>query len=186
VGRAGPTSEGATADGSTVDGAFAFCDLAGFTAFTSEHGDEAALGLVEAFWAHVSSELPAGGQILNRIGDGLLLHFEEPPSALPALLAITERCRDHSTPGRPLWVRTGVHVGTARRLGGHVLGHDVNVAARIGALAAAAEVLASESARGVTDPEAVTFVALGPVFVKGVPDPLRLFRAARVGAALLA
>jgi adenylate cyclase len=174
------------ADGTTMQGAFAFCDLAGFTAFTAEQGDEAALHLVEAFWGHVTDELVTGARILNRIGDGLLLHFHEPASALPALLAITERCSDHSTPALPLWVRTGVHVGMARRLGDHVLGHDVNVAARIGAIAAAAEVLASNAARTVTDARAVAFVPLGPVFVKGVPDPLRLFRAARTDASVLA
>lgn len=71
-------------------------------------------------------------------------------------------------------------MGEARRLGDDLIGHHVNVAARIGALAAASEVLVSEQARAAHAEPAVRFDPLGPVFVKGVTDPLRLFRATRV------
>jgi adenylate cyclase len=164
----------------SVPGAFAFCDLAGFTAFTAERGDDAAIDLVTTFGGHVAEVLPEEARIVNRIGDGLLLHFPEPGSAIASLLSITRRCADRSTVDAPLWVRTGVHVGSARRLGGDLIGHDVNVASRIGELAAATEVLASEQARAAEADPTVRFDALGPVFVKGVPDPLRLFRASRV------
>jgi adenylate cyclase len=164
-------------DGGPVQGAIVFADLAGFTAFTAERGDAAALGLVATFRAHVADALPSGARIVNRIGDGLLLHFVDPAAAVPSLLALTRRCTDVATPDVPLWVRTGVHVGTARLLGDDLIGHDVNVAARIGELAGAAEVLASEPARAaVTDPE-VRFDAMGPVYLKGLTEPLRVFRA---------
>jgi adenylate cyclase len=169
----------ATDEGSTP-GAFAFCDLAGFTAFTEDQGDEAATKLVETFRGYAEAELPDGARIVSHVGDGLLIHFGDPAGAISALLALTQRCAGQATPERPLWVRTGVHVGTARRLGDDLIGHDVNVTARIGDLAGAAEVLASESARAAeTDPR-VRFDALGAVFVKGVNDPLRLFRASRL------
>jgi class 3 adenylate cyclase len=160
-----------------VHGAIAFCDLAGFTAFTVERGDEAALDLVEAFGSVVAEGLPEQARIVNRIGDGLLLHFSDPAGAIPALLDITFHCACASSPETPLWIRTGVHVGNARALGTDLIGHDVNVAARIGDLAGAAEVLASEAARDAGPTDGVRFAPLGPVFVKGVPDPLRLFRA---------
>lgn len=166
--------------GAEAVGAFAFCDLAGFTAFTEERGDEAAIALVEAFRSNVEDALPPDARIVNRTGDGLLLHFADPSGAIDALLSMTNGCQSASSAEVPLWVRTGLHVGSARRLGDDLIGHDVNVAARIGALAAAAEVLVSEQARaGHTDP-AVQFDPLGPVFVKGVTDPLRLYRATRV------
>lgn len=165
-----------------VGGAIAFADLAGFTAFTEERGDDAALALVEAFRGHVEASLPPSGRVVNRIGDGLLLHFGEPSQAILSLLALTDRCGEASTPEAPLWVRTGLHVGEARRLGDDLIGHDVNVAARIGALAAASEVLVSEQARAAHAEPAIRFDPLGPVFVKGVTDPLRLYRATRVTA----
>lgn len=163
-------------------GAFAFCDIAGFTAFTAERGDDAAIELVATFGAHAAAGLPPGGRIVNRIGDGLLLHFAEPATAVTTLLDLTDRCADVATPDSPLWVRTGVHVGEARLLGDDLIGHDINVAARIGELAGAAEVLVSETARSAEAGEGVRFEALGPAFVKGLRDPLRLYRASRVDA----
>lgn len=163
--------------GSTASGAFAFCDLAGFTAFTAACGDDAAIELVETFRTEVEAALPADARIVNRIGDGLLVHFAAPGGAVAALLELTQRCGDRSTPDVPLWVRTGVHAGTARVLGDDLIGHDVNVAARIGELAGATEVLVSEQARGSQDDATVRFDPLGPVFVKGLPDALRVFRA---------
>ena len=167
----------------TAHGAFAFCDLAGFTAFTAERGDDAALELVTAFGSHVVDRLPADARIVNRVGDGLLLHFEEPAGAVSTLLALTDRCAEVATPASPLWVRTGVHVGEARRLGDDLIGHDINVAARIGELAGAGEVIASESARSADPAVDVCFEALGPAFVKGIRDPLALYRASRASRA---
>lgn len=158
-------------------GAFAFCDLAGFTAFTADRGDDAAIELVEAFRSRVTDQLPSGARIVNRIGDGLLLHFGDPSTAVSSLLALTQQCADVATPDTPLWVRTGVHVGTARVLGDDLIGHDVNVAARIGELAGATEVLVSERARSDQADPKVRFDALGPVFLKGLSDALRVYRA---------
>ena len=166
----------------SAHGAFAFCDLAGFTAFTAERGDDAAIELVETFGSYVIDALPAGARIVNRIGDGLLVHFARPSAAVAALLALTGRCADVATPDVPLWVRTGVHVGTARVLGDDLIGHDVNVAARIGELAGATEVLVSESARAEQVDVTVQFDPLGPVFMKGLSDALRVYRASAVEA----
>jgi len=171
---------------SLARGAFAFCDLAGFTAFTAERGDDAAIELVETFRAHVAAGLPADARIVNRIGDGLLVHFEAPSVAVSTLLTLTRRCADVSTPDTPLWVRSGVHVGTARVLGDDLIGHDVNVAARIGELAGATEVLASATARAEQTDDDVRFDALGPVFVKGLSDPLRVYRASAVDSTVRA
>jgi len=165
-------------------GAFAFCDLAGFTAFTAERGDDAAIELVETFQSNVVETLPAGARIVNRIGDGLLVHFGDPASAISSLLALTGRCADIATPDAPLWIRTGVHVGTARLLGDDLIGHDVNVAARIGELAGATEVLASENARTAQTDAGLRFDPLGPIFVKGLLEPLRVYRASGVDALL--
>ena len=170
--------------GSTASGAFAFCDLAGFTAFTAECGDDAAIELVETFRREVEAALPADARIVNRIGDGLLVHFAVPGGAIAALLELTRRCAERSTADVPLWVRTGVHAGTARVLGEDLIGHDVNVAARIGELAGATEVLVSEQARGAHGDGTVRFDALGPVFVKGLPDALRVFRASTAEVSL--
>ena len=69
--------------------------------------------------------------------------------------------------------------------GDDLIGHDVNVAARIVGVADSGEVLASEaSVRGADGglPD-VEFKRLGPVVMKGIPMPINLFRAERRGAA---
>lgn len=159
-------------------GALVFTDLAGFTAFTAERGDPAALALVERFEAIARSLLPPGARVVKQLGDGLFLFFAAAATAIPTALNLSHDCATASRPEEPLWVRTGVHVGTALLRGEDLIGHDVNVAARITDVAAAGEVLVSDAARRCEGlPPRLRFEPLGPVYVKGMSDPLRLFRA---------
>jgi class 3 adenylate cyclase len=71
-----------------------------------------------------------------------------------------------------------MHHGRALRRGADLVGHDVNVAARIVDVAAPGEVLVSDSIRAaVASGGDVCFEELGPVVMKGIPDPIRLWRA---------
>ena len=167
-----------------ASGALVFTDLAGFTAFTAEQGDAAALDLVDRFEDLTRSVLPEGARIVKQLGDGLFLHFPDAATAVPAALHLNAAC-EQSMSDSPLFVRIGVHVGSALRRGDDLIGHDVNVASRITDLAAAGEVLVSESARASSaSVEGLAFQPLGPVFVRGISTPLRLFRATQ--AALVA
>ena len=72
----------------------------------------------------------------------------------------------------------GMHWGNPRRRGDDIVGHDVNLAARIVELAGPGELLCSEStiaAAGAID--GVLFEPLGPVFVRGIADPVPIVRA---------
>ncbi len=79
----------------------------------------------------------------------------------------------------PLWVRIGLHSGRQTRRGDDLVGHDVNVAARVVAVAGPGEVLLSDATRAEIDEQlmAVSFEELGPVVMKGLPAPVRLYRA---------
>lgn len=156
-------------------GAFVFTDLAGFTAYTSTEGDAAALALVERFEQEVRSTLRPGARVVKQLGDGLFLWFADVPSALESIAALMSRCRVATEHGIPLWVRTGVHTGAALRRGDDLLGHDVNVASRITGLAGAGETLVSAAARNAAD-ASTAFEPVGPSFLKGIQEPVRLFR----------
>ena len=83
----------------------------------------------------------------------------------------------------PLWVRIGVHFGRPVRRGQDLIGHDVNVAARIVQLAAPGEVLVSEACIGRVaeqTPE-IHFEEVGPTVMKGIPEPIALYRAVMPG-----
>ena len=84
-----------------------------------------------------------------------------------------------ATTGLPLWIRVGMHHGHALQRGADLVGNDVNVAARIVDVAAPGEVLVSDAVRtGVRLPTTdVSFEELGPVVMKGIPAPIRLWRA---------
>ena len=85
------------------------------------------------------------------------------------------------------FVRVGAHWGSPRRRGDDFVGNVVNLAARIVDLAGAGEVLVSEALLAEAgDLGALDAAAdeLGPVFVKGVPDPVALYRLEPTGGVL--
>ncbi len=166
-----------------VQGTIVFTDLVGFTEFTALRGDEAALALLSLQERLVREVVGARGRIIKELGDGLLLWFDDPCQAVDAALALQERFESQSSgDDLPLWVRIGVHFGRPARRRADLVGHDVNLAARIVDLAAPGEVLASQAAvqrigDGLPD---VHFEEVGPVVMKGIPGQVALYRAMRL------
>ena len=115
-------------------------DLAGYSART-EADEAGAVRAVEALSRNVERAAAAhGGRVFSAAGDGFMLEF---PTVSGALAAAEEISRRADPP-----VRAGVHLGevtvTAKA---DLLGHGVNVAARLQALAQPGAVLVSEAAR---------------------------------------
>ncbi len=165
-----------------VWGAIVFTDIVGFTEFTALEGDEQALALLDTQERLVNDALPPGARVVKELGDGLLLWFPDGPTAVVTMLDLQHRFEDESSTGLPLWVRMSVHCGKALAKGTDLVGHDVNVAARILDVAGPGEVLASDQARVEVDGHVpdVAFDEIGPVVMKGIPTPVRLWRATRV------
>ena len=164
----------------TVEGTIVFTDIVGFTEFTATRGDAEALQLLATQDRLVQSALPEGARLVKELGDGLLLYFPEPVGALHSIFALHRAFEEESSAtGLPLWIRVGMHHGTALQRGADVIGHDVNVASRIADVAAPGEVLVSDAVRAEVDQSAahVCFTELGPVVMKGIPEPIRLWRA---------
>jgi adenylate cyclase len=169
-----------------VSGAVLFTDLVGFTEFTAVRGDVGAVELLGRQDAIVEALLPEGSRVVKELGDGLLLWFPDADSALTTALDLQEGFEAASRETElPLWVRMGLHWGHQTRRRDDVVGHDVNLAARIVDVAGPGEVLLSEATRRalVSPNEGVCFDELGPVVMKGIPDPIPLYRAWRHVAA---
>ncbi len=172
----------ATTAAEEIWGAIVFTDIVGFTEFTALEGDEQALALLRTQEDLVNDVLPSDARVVKELGDGLLLWFPDALSAFDTTLRLQSSFEDASATGLPLWVRMGVHCGKALVKGADLIGHDVNVAARILDVAGPGEVLASDQARvdvGGRLP-GVAFDELGPVVMKGIPTPVRLWRATRL------
>lgn len=165
-----------------VSGTVVFTDLVGFTEFTALRGDAEAVRLLAMQEHLVADALPAEARLVKELGDGLLLWFPDATSALGTALDLVPRFdADADASGLPLWVRIGLHWGRQTIRGDDVVGHDVNVAARIVDVAGPGEVLLSQATRAALDGSAsdVFFDELGPVVMKGLPEPVPLFRAWR-------
>ena len=169
---------------STVQGAIVFTDLAGFTEFTALRSDAAALALLSLQERLVREAIAGRGRIVKDMGDGLMLWFDDPCHAVETALTLQERFDSESNADDlPLWVRIGVHYGRPARRGSDLVGHDVNVAARVADLAAPGEVLISEAAaeRVAEQMEGVWFEEMGPTVMKGIPEPVGIYRCIRAG-----
>jgi adenylate cyclase len=163
-----------------AEGAIAFTDLVGFTEFTATRGDDEAVAVLGVQERIVQDSLPGGGRVVKELGDGTLLFLPDVTGAVHACLAILEAFdKAGTTDEMPLWVRVGLHWGCPAARGDDLVGHDVNVTARIVDVAGPGELLCSGDlvraarAAGV----GIEFVELGPVVMKGLPEPVDLYRA---------
>lgn len=166
-------------DGSGVTQCVAvvFTDLEGFTAFTSEHGDEAAIALLTRHQRAVGRVVRSrGGRVVKRLGDGLMLSFPEPEAATLAALELL------GTAPEPLRLRAGVHLGDAMVTHDDVVGHVVNVAARVTELAGGGCVLATADVRdAVAGLPGAAFGDVRVVELRGVPEPVAVCEVAPAG-----
>ena len=130
-----------------VDVAILFTDLVGFSSWALEAGDRAAVRLLrEVSEAIEPPILERQGEVVKRLGDGLMAALWDAPGAVEAAFAATERVVPIEVEGyRPL-LRTGIHLGRPRKLGGDYFGVDVNVAARLADAAKPGEILISDRA----------------------------------------
>jgi class 3 adenylate cyclase len=161
-------------------GAVAFTDIVGFTEFCAVRGDDEAVALLSLQEQLVRDALPPGARIVKELGDGLLLWFPTAAPSLTTCLDLQESFeRESRDPLLPLWVRIGLHWGRPASRGDDLVGHDINVTARIVDVAGPGEVLVSEALHAQVASSAfeVQFDELGPVVMKGVPEPIRLYRA---------
>jgi class 3 adenylate cyclase len=71
----------------------------------------------------------------------------------------------------------GIHAGPVLFQDGDVYGRTVNIASRLSSVAQAGEVVVSEEVAQRAD--GFSYQDMGPVTLKGVRAPMRLFRAAR-------
>jgi adenylate cyclase len=156
-----------------------FTDIVDFTRYNAERGDDAALELLEEQSRIVRELLPPCARVVKELGDGHMLWVPDARAAIESCLAIQARVTEQQKGDDPVFVRIGAHWGSPRRRGDDFIGMVVNLAARIVDLAGAGEVLVSEAqldAAGDLSTLHARAHELGPVFVKGVPDPVALYR----------
>jgi adenylate cyclase len=129
-----------------------------------------------------------GGRLVKSLGDGLLLEFNDAPVAAQAAFWLHERmslvARSMPADACPR-LRAGLHVAEVVVDGLDIYGPGVNVAARVAALAAPGETIATVQARDqLLDGIDVHSEDLGALFVKHLDSALHCFRLHRVTSVL--
>ena len=123
-----------------------FTDLVGFSAWSLSAGDDATLKLLRRVSQVVEPPLlEAGGQIVKRMGDGIMAVFAEPVTAVAAVIKAREGVKSLVVDGYTPRMRVGIHTGRPQRIGSDWLGIDVNIAARVMERATRGELVVSQA-----------------------------------------
>jgi adenylate cyclase len=127
-----------------VDVAILFTDLVGFSTWALQAGDRAAIRLLREVADAIEPPIAEQrGEVVKRLGDGLMAAFWDAPNAVEAAFTATERIASIEVEGHRPQLRTGIHLGRPRKIGHDYLGVDVNIAARLAEAAKPEELLVS-------------------------------------------
>jgi len=148
--------------------AIAFADLAGYTRLTEERGELEAVDSVERFIEAVEVTLPDEARVIKTIGDEVMIVGSD-PGALTDWAVGFQQLYTGWPPAR-----IGVHYGDALYRDGDYYGRAVNIAARVAARSAGAEVLVT---RPVTEHAGshLRVERIGEVRLKGFTESTEIF-----------
>jgi adenylate cyclase len=155
-----------------VEVAILFTDLVSFSEWALEAGDELAVGLLREVGEAIEPPiLTRRGQVVKRLGDGLMAVFRDASSATQAAFDAHERVGLVDVDGHRPRLRTGIHLGRPRKVGRDYLGVDVNIAARLAESAQPEEILVSEPTLLALDRSSVS-AAPRRFHARGTPEDL--------------
>ena len=194
----------ASSDGERRQLTVLFCDLVGSTEMASRLDPEEMREVVHTYYEVVDQQVRRfDGHVAKYLGDGMLVYFgypqaheDDPVRAVTAALgvlvnlpALNARVQERVPQmcDHPIAVRMGVHTGLvvvgdfgagSSREEGAIIGDTPNLAARLQAVAAPNTVVISDATRHLVTGVFV-LEDLGRHELKGVSEPLQVFRAAR-------
>lgn len=163
-----------------------FTDLVGFSEWALRAGDDAMLRLLR--WVAQVVEPPllqAGGQVVKRMGDGIMAVFPDPVTAIAAVRTAREALKTVEVDGYTPTMRVGIHTGRPQRIGSDWLGVDVNIAARVMECADKGDVLISGATLERLTPEQLDELGITAKRVRralfahrysGVPADMTMYR----------
>lgn len=164
---------------------FLVADVRGYTRFTTEQGDEEAARLADRFAALCEEVVELhNGQVVELRGDEALCVFASARQALRGAVALQQAFKQSRAddPSLPLQVGMGLDAGEPIPLRGGYRGGALNLAARLCSVAAAGEILASETVAGLArKTRDIAFIDRGQVNLKGLATPVRVLQIAPEG-----
>jgi len=154
--------------------AVVFADVSGYTRLTEAEGDEAAVRVAELLQKRAEAiAADRGGRLVKLLGDGAMLIFADARTGAEAALELVRTL--NSELGIP--AHAGVHAGPVIERDRDLFGRTVNLASRIAGAAGPGEVIVSEAVVRAVGADGLRFEGVGDAVLKGVPEPVSLFRA---------
>lgn len=148
-----------------------FADVVDSTALIGRIGDAAWRRLQSQYFEIVLSLLEEhGGALISTAGDGVLATFGRPGSAVrcaSALVGAADRLG--------IQVRAGAHTGEVEMKRDGISGMTVHIGARVQAQAGPGQVLVTSTTHDLTVDSGISYLPLGSVELKGVPQPRVLY-----------
>jgi len=162
-----------------------FTDLVGFSSWSLQVGDGPTLGLLREVAVTVEPPMiERGGQVVKRLGDGLMVVFDHPDKAAEAVFAARAALATLDHDGYRPRMRVGLHTGAPQPVGADWFGVDVNVAARMMELGGNGHVVMSGNTHDAIGAERLAELGLvtkryrrGLLAApqRGVPENLRIY-----------
>jgi adenylate cyclase len=168
-------SEAAGRGRGTDEVALLFTDLVGFSSWALEVGDEPAIQLLREVGDMIEGTIADhDGAVVKHLGDGTMAVFEHSDDAVAAALDARDGIQSIDLDGYRPRLRSGVHAGKPRKLGGDYLGVDVNIAARVVEAAKPQQVLVSEVSCEALDQERFAVAKAKRLRAAGTPKEFRV------------
>jgi class 3 adenylate cyclase len=148
-----------------------FTDVVGSTERARSLGDRAWADLLEVHNARVRTELRrSGGREIDTAGDGFLVSFDSPTSAITCARAVLGSVREIGVD-----LRIGLHTGECDVVGGKLRGIAVHIGARVASKAMAGETLVSQTVKDLVAGSGIEFEDRGLHELKGIPGEWHLY-----------
>lgn len=157
-----------------------FTDIKGFSDLARRISRPDLLELLEANEKLLLPVIKSyGGRVIKTLGDAFLLTFDSPTDAVLAGIVMQDELRRHNAQvedGRRIEIRVAIHTGEVEVVGEDVYGDAVHVASRLEAIAKYGEVYFTESTYLSMDKAHVPTSAAGEFRVKGISEPVAIYR----------
>jgi class 3 adenylate cyclase len=160
--------------------AIMFVDMAGFAERTARQSREQNKAMLRDF-AGLLVPLIArfGGRHVKSIGDALLVAFRSPTDSVRCGMAMHDAVSAYNLDrgvSDPIQIRVALNVGEVRLETDDVFGEAVNIAARVEELTPPGEIYLTGVVYLSMNKTEVAAEHIGEQMLKGVPEPVRLFR----------
>jgi class 3 adenylate cyclase len=157
-----------------------FTDMVDFTERTS-HQSRAENRTMLRTYTRLILPLAAryGGRCIKSIGDAFLIVFRSPTDAVRSAMGMQDALAEYNA-GQPepmrIQIRVSINVGEVRVDGHDVFGEAVNVASRVENITPQNEIYFTEAVYLSMNKAEVPSEPLGEFKLKGIPEPVRLYR----------